>query len=70
MADSQTSQFIRIDVTLIDQQFDKWIREEETLSGVLNVKLTKQRNTELKQKYDAWRRRISERQRIKKRTFD
>lgn len=70
MADSNTSQFIRIDLTLIDQQFDKWIREEETLSGVLNIKLTKQRNQDLRQKLDAWRRRINERSRIKKRTLD
>jgi len=50
--------------------FDKWIREEETLSGVLNVKLTKSKNTDLRLKLDTWKKRLAERARIKKRAFD
>jgi hypothetical protein len=37
---------------------------------VLNIKLTKTKNTDLKMKFDAWAKRSAERVRIKKRTFD
>ena len=69
MSESQ-EKFAKLDLTLIDAQFDKWVREEETLSGVLNVKLTKTKNTDLKLKFEAWKKRSAERVRIKKRTFD
>ena len=69
MSDSQ-ERFAKLDLTLIDAQFDKWVREEETLSGVLNIKLTKTKNTDLKLKFEAWKKRSAERVRIKKRTFD
>lgn len=61
---------LKLDITLIDAQFDRWIREEETLSGVLNIKLTKTKNTDLKMKFEAWNKRSGERTRIKKRAFD
>lgn len=69
MTESQ-EKLIRIELALIDSQFDKWIREEETLSGVLNIKLTKTKNTDLKMKFEAWVKRSAERVRIMKRTFD
>ncbi len=47
MTESQ-EKFVKLDLSLIDAQFDKWVREEETLSGVLNIKLTKTKNTDLK----------------------
>jgi len=69
MSDSQ-EKFARVELVQVDMAFDKWIREEETLSGVLNPKLTKSKNTDLKMKFEAWKRRAAERERIKKRTFD
>ena len=69
MSDSQ-EKFVRIELALVDDLFDKWIREEETLSGVLNLNLTKSKNLDLKLKLEAWKKRSSERERIKKRTFD
>lgn len=69
MSESQ-EKFVKLDLSLIDAQFDKWVREEETLSGVLNIKLTKTKNTDLKMKFEAWKKRSTERVRIKKRTFD
>lgn len=40
------------------------------MSGVLNIKLTKTKNNDLKMKFEAWKKRSAERVRIKKRTFD
>jgi hypothetical protein len=44
--------------------------DQEALSGVLNVRVTKQKNVEFRQKCEAWRKRQNERKRIKKRTFE
>lgn len=46
--DSFTSSDMRMDMTLLDPQFDKWIMDQEALSGVLNVRVTKQKNVEFK----------------------
>lgn len=50
--------------------FDKWYKEEENLSGALNMKLIKQKNLELRQKLDAWKKRAEERKRLAKRAFE
>ena len=47
--------------------FDKWYREEEALSTVLNMKVIKQKNIDLRQKLEAWKRRLEERKRLQKR---
>ena len=56
MSDSQ-EKFIRIELANVNALFDKWIREEETLSGVLNPKLTKSKNIDLRMKLEAWKKR-------------
>jgi len=48
---------VRIELSNVDAAFDKWLREEETLSGVLNPKLTKSKNADLRIKLDAWKKR-------------
>ena len=48
----------------MDALFDKWFKEEENLSGALNMKLIKQRNMELRQKLEAWKKRLDERRRV------
>lgn len=40
------------------------------MNGVLNARVTKQKNQEFKLKLDAWKKRPNERKRIKKRTFE
>ena len=69
MSDSQ-EKFLRIELANINALFDKWIREEETLSGVLNPKLTKSKNIDVRMKLEAWKKRQAERKRIKKRSFE
>ena len=56
-----------MDLTTIDAMFDKWYREEEALSTVLNMKVIKQKNIDLRQKIEAWKRRLDERKRLQKR---
>ncbi len=58
---------LRMDLTTIDAMFDKWYREEEALSTVLNMKVIKQKNIDLRQKIEAWKRRLDERKRLQKR---
>ena len=50
--------------------FDKWYLEELTLSGVLNVKVTKTKNADFKAKIVAWRKNEKQRDRMKKRAFE
>lgn len=40
------------------------------MSGVLNVKVIKQKNVDLRLKLDTWRKRMEERKRLKKRTYE
>ena len=56
MSDSQ-EKFLRIELANVNALFDKWIREEETLSGVLNPKLTKSKNIDVRIKLEAWKKR-------------
>jgi len=56
MSDSQ-EKFLRIELANVNALFDKWIREEETLSGVLNPKLTKSKNIDVRMKLEAWKKR-------------
>jgi hypothetical protein len=45
---SISSNEIRMDVSLLDSQFDKFLLEQESLNGVLNSKVTKQKNIEFR----------------------
>jgi hypothetical protein len=60
-----------MDITYtLDNQFQKWAEDDDSLSGVLNVKITKQSNIDLRLKMQAWKNRVGERKVIKKRNFD
>lgn len=59
-----------LDLFLVKQQFDKWYKEEESLSGVMNMKVTKQKNLDFRLKLDVWRKRENERARYQKRSYD
>ena len=61
---------LRLDMGIVDALFDKWFKEEENLSGALNMKLIKQKNVEIRQKLDAWRKRGDERKRVQLRAFE
>ena len=54
----------RLDLSIVDSHFEKWFKEDESLSGVMNMKVIKQKNTEFRQKMDAWKKRAEERRRI------
>jgi hypothetical protein len=60
----------RLDLAVLDTHFDKWLIENEALSGVMNRDLTKRKNQEFRQRLEAWKRRANERKRYKKRIFD
>jgi hypothetical protein len=61
---------LRLDLRTVDSMLEKWYREEETLSGVLNMKLIKQRNQELRSKIEAWKKRADERKRHQRRAAE
>lgn len=50
--------------------FEKWSKEEESLSGVMNMKIVKQKNNDIRIKLEGWKKRYDERKRLKKRSFD
>ena len=56
---------IKIPLSEIDLQFDKWYKEDQVLSGVLNVRVTKQKNVDFKLKLKTWSLRDKDRKRIK-----
>lgn len=68
--DSALSSDQKMDISLLDPQFDKWMMDNEALNGVLNQRVTKQKNVEFRQRCEAWKKRVSERKRIKKRTLE
>lgn len=61
---------LKLDLRTVDVLFEKWYREEETLSGVLNMKLIKQRNQEFRSKIEAWKKRRDERKRHQRKAID
>ena len=61
---------MRLDMSILDQQYQKWAEEDESLSGVLNNKLTRQNNADLRLKMGQWKIRKNERKIVKKRNFD
>lgn len=63
-------QDMRLNLSMIDAQYQKWADEDDSLSGVLNVKVTKQKNTDLRLKIEAWGKRNHERKTTKKRNYD
>ena len=54
-------QSIILDTGILDQMYEKWAQEDDSLSGVLNVKLTKAKNADFRLKMDAWKNRATER---------
>lgn len=61
---------MRIDLGIMDNQYQKWADEDDSMSGVTNVKITKQKNADLKLKIESWKNRKNERKTTKKRNFD
>lgn len=57
-------------MSIVDIQYNKWFKKEESLSGVLNMKVIKQKNVDFRLKLDSWKKRIDERKRLYKRAFD
>lgn len=63
---SSTTTNPKVPLAEVDIQFDKWYKEDQVLSGVLNSRVTKQKNLDLKAKIIFWKQRDAERKRTKK----
>lgn len=61
---------LKLDLAIVDNLFDRWFKEEESLSGVLNMKLIKQKNADLRVKLDVWKKRQDQYKRLKRRVFE
>ena len=46
---------IKVDVGVLDSAYEKWAKEDDSLSGVMNSKLTKIKNADMILKLDAWK---------------
>ena len=60
----------RVDISVLDGIFDKWYKDQEAISGVLNVKVTRNKNIEFRKTLESWKKRVKERARLKKRIFE
>jgi hypothetical protein len=61
---------IILDLVIVQQQYDKFASEDDSLSGVLNVKLTKLKNADFRLKLESWKNRKGERKNVKKKKFE
>lgn len=53
----------RVDINVLDAIFDKWYKDQEAVSGVLNVKVTRNKNIEFRKTLESWKKRVKERAR-------
>ena len=53
----------RVDISVLDGIFDKWYKDQEAVSGVLNVKVTRNKNIEFRKTLESWKKRVKERAR-------
>ena len=60
----------RVDINILDGLFDKWFKDQEAVSGVLNIKVTRNKNIEFRKTLESWKKRTKERLRLKKRIFE
>ena len=56
----------RMDVMVLENHFEKWFREEDSLQAFLNPKVAKQRFADFKTKIEVWKSRQKQRLRVKK----
>lgn len=56
----------RLDITVLENNFEKWFREEDSLQAFLNPKVAKQRFQDFKTKVEVWKSREKQRARVKK----
>ena len=61
---------LKLDLAIVDNTFDKRFKEEESLNGVMNMKLIKIKNIDFRLKLEAWKRRLDERSRQLRRAFE
>ena len=61
---------LKLDLAIVDNMYEKWLKEEESLSGTLNMKVIKQKNVDFRLKIDSWRKYNEERKRLLKRSFE
>ena len=56
----------KLDITVLENLFEKWFREEDSLQAFLNPKVAKQRFADFKTKVGVWKAREKQRARVKK----
>lgn len=56
----------RMDVMVLENHFEKWFREEDSLQAFLNPKVAKQRFADFKTKIEVWKSRQKQRLRVKR----
>jgi len=44
-----------LDLQQVDALYKKWVEEDSSMGEILNTKITKIKNVELRQKLDAWK---------------
>lgn len=60
---------VELNMAELDALYAKFIKEEDQISGVLDVKLTKKKNVDFRLKLDAWRARKAERKNYKNKRY-
>lgn len=59
-----------LDLSILDNLWNKWAQEDDSLAGVLKPAITKQKNTDFRLKIDSWRKRKDQRKATKKSNHD
>ena len=61
---------MKIDLVEFDKLYEKFALTDDDMSNLINVKITKTKNTEFRLKLDAWKNMINNRKLLKKRAFE
>ncbi len=60
----------RLELGTIDMVYDKWSKEEDSLSSFMNLKAIKTKNVDFRLKLTTWKKKVDERKRQKRRNKD
>ena len=60
----------KVDMEYLNSCYENWLKQDENLSGFLNMKTLKLKNVEYKAKIEYWKKTEENRRRIAKRTKD
>ena len=57
----EEKEIIKLDLSVLDNAFDKFYKTEESLSGYLNIKVIKSKFADFKKKLEVWKKNASRR---------